>query len=204
MAIQIGPFLGAIVTIMFLSWLFVGKRNILFDIAEAIFVGSAAGFSFVVGFKAVRDNAFIPLINGNFFVLIPILLGFVIYAQLSTRTIHIARIPISVIVGVGIGLSVRKQLLAGIVANLQSAIVDYSLLSGVEIINQLVILIAFISAFSYFVLTKDQTGNFGTLVRFGRIILMMTFGALLGATMMGGVGVIGGRVRDILLGFGII
>jgi hypothetical protein len=29
MAIQIGPFLGAIVTIMFLSWLFVGKRNIV-------------------------------------------------------------------------------------------------------------------------------------------------------------------------------
>jgi hypothetical protein len=204
MAIEIGPLIGGIITLMYLSWLFLLRRNIAFNIAEAIFLGSAAGFSFVVGFKAVIDNAFRPLSQGNFLLIIPIILGLMLYLQLSTKTIYLARLPVSIIVGTGIGLSVRKELLAGVVANLQASMVDYSALDTAGAINAIITLGGFICAFLYFALSKEQTGAFGIITRIGRVFLMITFGALVGATMMGGVGVIGGRVRDILIGFGII
>ncbi|MBS7657527.1 hypothetical protein KEJ33_06360, partial [Candidatus Bathyarchaeota archaeon] len=78
MALEIGPLLGAISILMFLSWLFF-RRNPAFDIAEALFVGSAAAFNFIIGIKAVRDNAVYPLLAGDLRVLIPIILSIMLY-----------------------------------------------------------------------------------------------------------------------------
>ncbi len=203
MVLEIGAIVGSVLVLFLFSWLFYG-RNVLFDIAESCLIGTAAGYMLIIGIKTVWTNAFVPLFAGKILQLIPVVLGLVLYLQLNRKTIHFARIPTAIIVGTGIGLSIRKMLLAGITANISAFAIDWSRLTGIELLNAIIVLIGFVTALSYFVMTKEHKGTYGSFVKVGRIFLMLTFGALFGASITGGLNLIAGRIREILLAFGLI
>lgn len=203
MAIEIGPVIGATLILMLFSW-FLYKQTWLYDIAEGVLIGTGAGYSFVMGIKAVRDNAILPLLKGELIWIIPILLGLVIYLQLSKKTMHFARIPIAIIIGVGLGLSIRRVLLAEIVGQIRASAIDFSALSPLGIINNIIILVGTITAISYFLMSKEQTGVFGNITRIGRLYLMATFGAMFGNAIFGNISVVAGRVEYILKAFGLM
>lgn len=203
MAIEIGPVIGATLILMLFSW-FLYKQTRLYDIAEGVLIGTGAGYSFVMGIKAVRDNAILPLLKGELIWIIPILLGLVIYLQLSKKTMHFARIPIAIIIGVGLGLSIRRVLLAEIVGQIRASAIDFSALSPLGIINNIIILVGTITAISYFLMSKEQTGVFGNITRIGRLYLMATFGAMFGNAIFGNISVVAGRVEYILKAFGLM
>ncbi len=203
MAIEIGSVIGATLILMLFSW-FLYKQTRLYDIAEGVLIGTGAGYSFVMGIKAVRDNAILPLLKGELIWIIPILLGLVIYLQLSKKTMHFARIPIAIIIGVGLGLSIRRVLLAEIVGQIRASAIDFSALSPLGIINNIIILVGTITAISYFLMSKEQTGVFGNITRIGRLYLMATFGAMFGNAIFGNISVVAGRVEYILKAFGLM
>lgn len=203
MAIEIGSVIGATLILMLFSW-FLYKQTPLYDIAEGVLIGTGAGYSFVMGIKAVRDNAILPLLKGELIWIIPILLGLVIYLQLSKKTMHFARIPIAIIIGVGLGLSIRRVLLAEIVGQIRASAIDFSALSPLGIINNIIILVGTITAISYFLMSKEQTGVFGNITRIGRLYLMATFGAMFGNAIFGNISVVAGRVEYILKAFGLM
>jgi len=203
MAIEIGSVIGATLILMLFSW-FLYKQTPLYDIAEGVLIGTGAGYSFVMGIKAVRDNAILPLLKGELIWIIPILLGLVIYLQLSKKTMHFARIPIAIIIGVGLGLSIRRVLLAEIVGQIRASAIDFSALSPLGVINNIIILVGTITAISYFLMSKEQTGVFGNITRIGRLYLMATFGAMFGNAIFGNISVVAGRVEYILKAFGLM
>jgi len=203
MVLEIGPLVGATLILMLFSW-FLYKQTVLYDIAEGVLIGTGAGYSFIMGIKAVRDNAVLPLLRGETIWIIPIILGVVIYLQLSDETIHFSRIPIAIIIGVGTGLSVRRVLLAEIIAQTRASMIDFSALDTVGIINAILVLVGTITTIAYFTLSREQTGAFGTVTRIGRMYLMATFGAMFGSAIFGNIAVVAGRVEEILRGFGLL
>lgn len=203
MVLEIGPLIGAILVLMLFSW-FLYKQTLLYDIAEGVLIGTGAGYSFIMGIKAVRDNAVLPLLRGEVIWIVPILLGLVIYLQLSTETIHFSRIPIAIIIGVGTGLSVRRVLLAEILGQIRASMIDFSALDTVGVINSILILVGTITSIAYFTLSREHTGAFGTFTKIGRIYLMATFGAMFGNGIFGNIAVVAGRIDYILRGFGLL
>jgi len=204
MAIETGLLIGGILTVMLYTRVLY-KDTILYDIAEHLLLGSATAYIFVTGIKSIMSNAITPIQNeGRYILIIPIILGLSLYTQLSEKTRYMSRIPLSIIVGVGLGLTIRRVLLANLVRYTQTAFRPFMGVDGFTAINNVIITLAMITSISYFLMSRDQTGTYGQVTRIGRIFLMVTFGAYFGGQIMGRLTLLAGRIEYLLKAFGII
>lgn len=204
MAIETGLLVGGILTVMLYTRVLY-KDTILYDIAEHLLLGSATAYIFVTGIKSIMSNAITPIqIEGKYTLIIPIILGLVLYTQLSEKTRYLSKIPLSIIVGVGLGLTIRRILLASLVRYTMTAFRPFLGVEPFTAINNLIITLGMIASMSYFVMSRDQTGTYGQVTKVGRIFLMITFGAYFGGQVMGRLTLLAGRIEYLLKAFGII
>jgi hypothetical protein len=205
-ALEYGTVFGAIITIMLYTRVLY-KDNVLYGISEHLFLGSAAGYLFVIGLKAINTNAVIPIISeGKYLLLIPLFIGLLLYVQVTpNRDLHrYSRIPTAILIGVGLGVTLRRVLVAYLV---QYTFTIFKPFIGVETfttINNLLVTIGVITALSYFIMSRAQTGTWGIVTKVGRYFLMAAFGAYFGTQVMGRLTILAGRIEYILLAFGII
>ena len=203
MVLELGPVIGAIMVLFLYSWALY-KPTFLYDISLGALVGLGGGYAFIIGMKAIRDNAFIPLMNGDLLKLIPISLGILIYTQVIRKTAYMARIPLAIIIGVGAGLSIRDVLMRGIIANIRIAFFNFATSDALTFFNSALILVGCVAALAYFAMTVEHTGNYGKVVKFGRYFLMITFGAGFGSGVLARLALVCGQVLYILQAFGIL
>lgn len=203
MAFDVASLTGAAFLIMLFSYLLY-KRTMLFDIAEASLVGTAAGYSFIMGIKAIRDQAIYPLQAGDLMLLVPVILGLLLYTRLRRETAYISRIPTAIIVGVGMGLSLRNIITASIIRQIQTQINAFQTTTPMKTFSSILLLVGFVTSLMYFVFTREHTGVFGYGVKIGRYFMMATFGTVFGAMAMYRLAIIAGQVRFLMQVFGLI
>jgi len=151
----------------------------------------------------------------NFLYWIPVLLGLLLLMRLSSKGGWLSRWPLAFIVGTTAGLNFVRYLRSDFIVQVSSTFVPLlsteahpwpgigAFLSGlnlsasghlVALAANWVIFFGVICGITYFFFSKEHKGAFGVASRIGIWILMITFGASFGYTVMGRISLLVGRL----------
>jgi len=189
--------IAAIFTLAIFSFLW--KDNPLYKGAEALAVGLSAGYFTVVLVRTSLTRTLIdPLFHeGRFIVIIPGLLGLLMYLRLSRRWTWVSRYPLAFYMGIAAGAALSPTILAYVVRQIEHSIVPMGFGSWGAIQNILIVAMVFCALF-YFFFSVPHRGVFGGAARFGIWVIMVAFGAQFGFTVMARISLLIGRVQFLL------
>jgi hypothetical protein len=195
----IGGWIAVFLTLAVFSYIL--GDNIVFRLAEHIFVGVAAGYATALTWSQVLAPRLVLLLQdpapywyyGVFFVL-----GLLLFARGMRPLSTLANLPLGILFGVGAALALGGSLTGSLIPQLRASFVsvqpgDYGkgLLGWAFALDALLLVIGTIAVLSAFHFSAEARGwvgriwheTFGVLGAVGRGLLMVTFGALLaGAT----------------------
>jgi len=166
----IGGLIGTLFIISVMSMLW--KDNIFFRFGQAAIMGASIAHYTFMNFQSVHNNAIKPILAGNVLFIIPLILGLLTYSRLRSDVSWLAKYPTNVLIGVGTGVMIAGTLRGQIIDQIKQTILDA--FTG---LNGILILIGVVTAFSFFIFTKEHTGALGTSVKIGRVFLMISLGA---------------------------
>jgi hypothetical protein len=160
------------------------KENPAFRTAEHMFIGVMLAVNIITHFTNIMRMCITPLTQGNILMIVPLILGLMIFAMLIPEYRWVSRYPIALMVGAGFGLGIRGT----IKPNLQDAIIDtITAPSGGALIdwfNYLWVAVGLVCSIMYFMLTFEHTGPLKAPTRLGRLFLMIALGGYFGNTVL--------------------
>lgn len=175
----LSPWIGVLVTIGFWSYLY--KENPLFRVVEFTFIGFATAHATVMAITELKKNLVAPIVNkSNYILLVPTVLGLLLYTRYSKDLRFLERFPISIMVGIGTGVAVRAMVRAQLLAQIQQTIQPGKPIDG------LIIALLTLGSVTYFIfsseegLPKSTIPFYNGLRRIGRIAIMAAMGAAFG------------------------
>jgi len=204
---------GALLTLMIFSFLY--RDNPFYKFAEHLFVGVSAAYWMVASFWSTLIpnllgrlypkglGALLPSVaegEPNLWYAIPLFLGILLLARLNEKTAWISRWTMAFVIGFAAGTNLTRYLQSDFVAQIKSTILpivgvgDGGLDVGLTIRN-VVIVGGTLSGLVYFFFSKEHTGATGRVARAGIWVLMVTFGAAFGYTVMGRISLLVGRLN---------
>ena len=208
----IGLWVGAFLTLCLFSFLY--RDNVFYKLAESIFIGISAAYWMVVGFwNVIVPNLFGKLAPGmvpnwampgledtepHWVYLIPLLLGVMLLWRLMPKGSWIARWPLGLFIGVFAGLRMTQFIQADFINQIGNGIYpfvaynDNGFSLGTSIKNTIAVL-GVLACLTYFFFSFEHKGAIGKVARLGTWILMITFGAMFGYTVMGRIVLLTGR-----------
>lgn len=212
----LGIWVAALLTLAILSFLY--RDNPLYKLAEAVIVGVSAAYWMVVAFwTTLVPNLFgklspevihawaipgmSPVRDEHWYLnLVPLLLGAMLLWRLAPRGAWIARWPLAFIIGTTAGLRLVHFLQADFLSQIQASIVPLIALDaatgnfdlGTSVQNAIVFF-GTLAALVYFFFSIEHTGVMGRVSRVGIWVLMITFGASFGFTVMGRIALLANR-----------
>lgn len=174
------------------------KENAFFRAFQNLYVGLAAGYALVVASETLKRQAFGPLANGQISVIIPIVLGLLLFTRLSIKYGWIARYPMAFLMGIGSALSM-KAIESDFVRQIQASIISWQGDSIGAIFNNLVLSLGTAFALIYFFFTFKPNKAFDVVGRLGRWVLMLCFGAAFGSAVQGRLSLLIARMQFLLI-----
>ncbi len=183
---------------------FLYKDNPFYKFAEHLMVGVSAGYWVVILYYTVFvPNVVGKLQAGQWYYLIPAVLGLLMWARLTRKWSWVSRYPLAFYLGIATGVAIPLEMKAKIIEQLNGS-VDlvtqmYSAQAGwATVVNNILILIGVISGLIYFFFSKAHTGATGGVAKLGIGILMIGFGASFGFTVMARVSLLIERLQFLL------
>lgn len=193
--------LAAFLTLAVFSFLY--RDNPFYKFAEHLFVGVSAAYWMVLGFwSTLWPNAIVPLFPNaasvvgatppaqrDWIILIPVILGLMMLLKMVPRYASWGNYTTAFIIGTTAGYSLVRYLRSDFIYQLGSiikSVIPESANIGIsEMITNIFILLATISALYYFlrIRTKKRSANYFS--RFGLLVLMTAFGVSFGSAVMG-------------------
>lgn len=151
----------------------------------------------------------------NLFFMIPVIMGILLMMRLSPKGGWLSRWPLAFIVGTTAGLNFVRYLRSDFIKQISSTFVpllgdasnpwlgvghffsNLSLSASGQLVMMAANWVIFIGVFCgliYFYFSKEHKGAFGAASRIGIWVLMITFGASFGYTVMGRISLLVGRI----------
>ncbi len=205
---------GAFLTLCIMSFLY--QDNPFYKFAEHLFVGISASYWMCMGFWTTLipnliGQLYPPLIRPflpsvadaepNYWYLIPLILGLILLLRLSSKVGWLSRWSLAFIVGTTAGLNFVRYLRSDFIAQIFNTInplavygADGSFLT-MDSISAVIIFLGVFCGIIYFFFSKEHKGAFGVASRVGIYLLMVTFGAGFGYTVMARISLLVGRMR---------
>lgn len=209
---DLGTWVAALLTLCILSFLY--RDNPLYKFAEHLFVGVSAGYYIVLNYWTVIDaNLLGPLraafggtLEGGPFrvdqgdyralLVIPGLLGVMLFTRLSGRIDWISRWSLAVIIGVYAGLKTTGFAQGDLVAQVQASLVPLWVPGDPwASFNAILFTAGLLSSLLFFFYSREQRGGLGWVSRVGIAFLMVSFGAGYGYTVMSRISLLIGRFQ---------
>lgn len=183
--------LAAIGTLGLLS--FAWRDNLFYSIFEHVYVASGAAHALVMGVKNIKDNAITPLAEGQFIAIVPLVLGLLFYTRFIPGQSKWTRYPIAATVGIGLGQNIPRLASTNFVGQIKASF-------GTWNFDTIFILVSIICVILFFYFSASKRGQelMKYPSRFGRLVMMMAFGALFGNTVMGRLSLMIGRISFLL------
>lgn len=189
---------AALLTLSTFSFLY--KDNPFYKFAEHLVVGVSAGyFTMILLVTSLWPKLVDSIAAGQYFYIIPGILGLMMFFRFSKTKSWLARYPIAIYIGVGAALEMILQLQARVIEQLNATIqMAESLQNGAsvgDIINNLIIIVGVVCGLAYFYFSKEHKGVFGGAATMGIWVLMVGFGASFGYTVMARISLLIDRVQ---------
>lgn len=196
-----GLFVAGFIVVL---WSTLYRENKLYDIVQYGALGSYFGYSSYVILKTLWDKTFIPLLTTapDISLIIVTIMGFVLLLRIIPRFGKIARIPLGLYMGISMAVAVRGSISPQIIKQLEvQSLYNPSDLFGS--LNNIIIALCVLSTILYFIMSIEPKGAHYQITRFGRIAIMLSFGAIWGTSFMGYVSYSITQVASIVTGYGI-
>ena len=190
--------IGALLILFALSYIY--KETPLFRIAEYSYIGLLAGNQIVFNLKSINTLGVQALAAGAFWMIIPLVLGVLLFTKFVPKYLWLSRYPVAFITGIGTGTLLRGvfkgQIIGQILATAKPLFVPGNALTS---INNIITVVAVVSTLFYFIFTFKRTRYTEPVARVGRYLLMAAFGAGFANAIMGRVTVLFGPIRYLLI-----
>jgi hypothetical protein len=194
---------GVLCTLAVFSVLY--KENPLFRFFEYLFIGLATGYSVVrVWVDILRPKWWDAMIAGNWWMIFAVLLGLLYYTMYIRRFAWMSRLLIGAMMGFGAGVAFQgfassygPQIAASFIP-----LVPGGDLTLYQLVNNWVITITLVAVMTYFFFAFEQQNRVvqGT-AKWGRWLLMISFGAIFGQTVMARMALATGRLEFLINAF---
>jgi len=173
---------------------FLYKDNPFYKFAEHLVVGVSAGyFAMILYYNAFLPKLINPLRAGQYWYIIPGILGLLMWARFSQKWQWLSRPTLGFVIGSGAGVAIPLYLQNYVIRQVHATMLPIGFTSWPLITNILIIIMVF-CALAYFFFSKQHKGAFGAAATFGIWTLMVGFGAGFGMTVMGRVALLAERV----------
>lgn len=205
---------AAFLTLCILSFLY--DDNPFYKFAEHLFVGVSAAYWMVLGVWSTlgpnlmgklipKQMAFfypgLSQVEPNYFYIVPLILGILLLMRLSSNGGWLSRWSLAFIVGTTAGLNFMWYLNSDFIAQINQAIIPLvDNTNGFSLggtISKIILFGGTLCGLVYFFFSKEHKGVFGAASRVGIWVLMVTFGASFGYTVMGRIALLVGRMEYI-------
>jgi hypothetical protein len=191
--------LAVFITLGILSIAF--KETYFYRIVEFIIVGSGASYMFVLNFNNAISIVITPFAKGAMLLGLPFLLGIMLLARVSPKYAWVGRYPIAVMIGVGAGLTIRTVMYAQFLGVIKDTLVPLNTQDMFLNVSNLLLVIMSLCALLFFIFTREQKGKWAWPTRFGRMVLMISFGVGFGGIFLARASAFIGRVYFIVVDF---
>jgi len=196
LSLVIQIWMAALFTILIYSIAF--RDNMLFKFAEYTFVGAAAGHSLVYGVDNVRRYGWDNLVGGAYLYAVVFLLGILLYTRYHPQYFWVSRYPLSIMVGLGIGLSMRSGVTSEFIAQIKStaAIKVLGVTDPIKMVSNLIFIILVVTTVYFFLFTfpKAHEGGLGIIPKIARYGMMAAFSYSFANTVLSRYNMIFGRL----------
>lgn len=178
---------GAVLAWVMVSYVFVGE-NLALIFGESFYIAGTVVYALFAMYRSLMSTALIPISGGRVLLAIPVIIGLLAFTRL-TRFRWLARYPITILSGIGIGLFFGLNLRAQIIDPLALTITN--VVTGTpDRFSSLVMIVGVITVVTYFLYSSRYSNAFhqprGRLyyvMRLGRIIFMISIGYLIAFIM---------------------
>jgi hypothetical protein len=205
--------IAAALTLCALSFLW--GDNVFFRVMQALIVGVSAGYVFVVYvWGTLVPNLFASLAprlmqgvtpglvdkEADWTKLVPLVLGIMLLCRLLPRGKWIARWPLAFFIGLLAGVNLVNIFRADFVEQVRSTIVPLIVVAEnrvdwVQSFRNMATVISVLASLTYFFFSVEHHGPVGVAARVGIGVLMITFGASFGLTVMTRITIFSGRLQ---------
>ena len=179
----IGLWTGWVLMLMIYSYPLY-KENPAYRFAEHLYIAVMLAVSLTVNFSNVMRMCITPLLQGNITMIVPLVMGLMIYAMLIPEYRWVSRYPIALLVGAGFGLGIRGSIGPNIQDAIVSTITRPTDGGAMAWINFLYIAVGLVCSVLYFLLTYEHSGALQAPTRIGRLFIMVGLGAYFGNTVL--------------------
>jgi len=212
-----GVWVAALLTLAIFSFLY--KDNPLYKFAEHLFVGVSAGYIVVQQFwqvlwpnllaplgKALHGQGSTPRLGmfaaeqGDYrmWLLIPGLLGLMLFTRLFGKIGWLSRWSLAVIIGVYAGLKTTGFGQGDFVEQIHASLQPLWTGNVGESLSAIIFTVGLITSLLFFFFSREHKGALGFASRIGIFFLMVGFGAGYGYTVMSRVSLLIGRFQFLL------
>ncbi|OQY26708.1 MAG: hypothetical protein B6244_12800 [Candidatus Cloacimonetes bacterium 4572_55] len=192
--------IAAFFTLCIFSFLY--KDNPIYKFAEHVFVGVSFGYGFVLQYY----NVFLPNVwnrmpwedGGSLFTLIPLILGLLMLTRIFPDIGWISRWPLAVMIGSYAGLQIIGNAQGDLIEQVRANFLPLWTDTFSETIGNWFLVFGTITTLVFFFFSKEHKGVIGHTARVGIWVLMISFGASFGYTVMARVSLLIGRLQFLL------
>jgi hypothetical protein len=196
-----GTWIALAFTFMILSF-GLYKENRFFRFAEYTAIAASLGNGVVVALRYI-NSTFIqpPLATGglSYLYILAVLFGALLFVQYNREYRWVARYPMAIIVGVGLGVAARTSLETEVVKQVWAS------MTPLNSINNIISLVITTTVLLYFLMSPKYEGTLGeTLIKAAQAFLFVVFGAKLASAIPMYIAWAAGRVQFILKAIGLL
>jgi len=213
-----GTWVAAALTLFIFSFMY--KDNPFYKFAEHLFVGVSAGYYIILNFwTVIWPNLMVPLgkafagagvvsehkgmfaaEQGDYrgWLLIPSVLGVLLFTRLFGRIGWLSRWPLAVIIGVYAGLKTTAFAQSDLVAQVQATLQPLLQKTPWQTVSVFVFTVGLITSLLFFFFSREHKGALGVASKTGMYFLMVGFGAGYGFTVMSRISLLIGRFQFLL------
>ena len=194
----LGNWLAALITLMLFSILY--KENPLYRIAEHLYVGASAAHGIITTWNNTIKPAITSMpTKGTWWEIIPMAVGLLIYFNMYRPYAWIARIPMGFWIGYNAALVLSARQVIPFLNQMTSAIKPLVAMSNgafnlTQSINNILFVSIVLGVLIYFFFTVEHKGIFKYAANYGRLAIMIGFGASFGNTVMARISLLIGRL----------
>ena len=211
--------IGAFLTLCIFSFLY--KDNPFYRFAEHLFVGVSAGYYIILNFwTGIVPNLWEPLVRtmsnaggpagfqslflpklGDYriFMVIPGILGLMLFTRLFGKIGWMSRWSLAVIIGVFAGIRTTGAAQADFVAQVQGSLQPLWVQGDLGAsLNAIIFSVGMITSLLFFFYSREHKGGLGVASKLGIYFLMVSFGAGYGYTVMSRISLLIGRFQFLI------